>query len=99
MTRQTRRSIDRAVIDLSAGPAPDLMVTSPNGSHVFMSLRGPAPLTADPHVSTGSTPGVGVIKVHEGGRNGVVEALARITNIDAGGVERADIHAITLRLK
>ena len=38
----------------------DADVTSPNGSHVFTSLRGPVPLTADPHVSTGSTPGVGV---------------------------------------
>ncbi|HET9218002.1 MAG TPA: hypothetical protein VFR18_13540, partial [Terriglobia bacterium] len=44
----------------SSDPTPDLLSTSPNGSHVFMSLRGPNPLTADPHVSTGSTPGVGV---------------------------------------
>lgn len=36
-----------------------------NGSYVLMSLRGPNPLTADPHVSTGLTPGVGVLKVLE----------------------------------
>jgi DNA-binding beta-propeller fold protein YncE len=40
---------------VSADPTPDLLATSPNGSHVYMSLRGPNPLTADPHVSTGST--------------------------------------------
>ena len=55
---------------VSDDPTPDLLVTSPNGSHVFMSLRGPNPLSADPHVSTGSTPGIGVIKVRQGGRAG-----------------------------
>ena len=84
---------------VSEDPTPDLLATSPNGSHVFMSLRGPNPLTADPHVSTGSTPGVGVIKVLANGRDGLFEALAPITNVDAGGVERADIHALTIRLK
>ena len=81
----------------SPDPTPDLLATSPNGSHVFMSLRGPNPLTADPHVSTGATPGVGVMKVLEGGRNGTFETVAPVTNVDAGGIERADVHAMTLR--
>ena len=84
---------------VSDDPTPDLLATSPNGSHVFMSLRGPNPLTADPHVSTGSTPGVGVIKVRQGGRGGAFEALAPVTNVDQSGVERADVHALTIRLK
>jgi YVTN family beta-propeller protein len=84
---------------VSDDPTPDLLATSPNGSHVFMSLRGPNPLTADPHVSTGSTPGIGVIKVQEGGRGGIFEALAPVTNVDPGGVERADVHALTIRLQ
>ena len=84
---------------VSDDPTPDLLATSPNGSHVFMSLRGPNPLTADPHVSTGSTPGVGVIKVREGGQGGTFEALAPVTNVDQGGVDRADVHALTIRLK
>ena len=87
------------ISSLSDDPTPDLLVTSPNGSHVYMTLRGPNPLTADPHVSTGSTPGVGVIKVLEGGRNGVVEGLAPASNVDAAGVERADVHALSIRLK
>jgi len=82
---------------LSGDPTPDLLVTSPNGSHVFMSLRGPTPLTADPHVSTGSTPGVGVVKVLRDGRDGFFEAVAAISNRDMNGVERADVHAMTIR--
>lgn len=84
---------------VSDDPTPDLLVTSPNGSHIFVSLRGPNPLTADPHVSTGSTPGVGVIKVTEGGKGGVFEAVAPVSNIDAANVERADVHAITIRVR
>jgi hypothetical protein len=84
--------------ELSTDPTPDLLATSPNGSHVFMSLRGPNPLTADPHVSTGSTPGVGVIKVLQNGRGGLFEGLAGVTNLDSAGVERADVHAMTIRI-
>ena len=80
-------------------PTPDLLAFSPNGSHAFMSLRGPNPLTADPHVSTGTTPGVGVLRVLEGGRSARFEAVAPVTNVDAGGVERADVHAMTVRVK
>jgi hypothetical protein len=72
---------------------------SPNGSHAFMSLRGPNPLTADPHVSTGSTPGVGILKVLESGREARFESVAPVTNLDAAGIERADVHAMTIRLK
>jgi hypothetical protein len=48
---------------------------------------------------TGSTPGIGVIKVRQGGRSGTFKALALVTNEDSGGVERADVHALTIRLK
>ena len=87
------------VSDASDDPTPDLLAVSPNGSHAFISLRGPNPLTADPHVSTGSTPGVGILKVTEGGRSGIFEAVAPVSNVDAVGVERADVHAMTLRVK
>jgi YVTN family beta-propeller protein len=84
---------------VSGDPTPDLVAVSPNGSHAFLSLRGPAPLTADPHVSTGSTPGVGVLKITAGGRDAIFEAVAPVSNIDATGVERADVHAMTVRLR
>ena len=84
---------------VSDDPTPDLVAVSPNGSHAFLSLRGPAPLTADPHVSTGSTPGVGVLKVTESGRSAVFESVARVSNVDGMGIERADVHAMTIRIK
>jgi len=40
-----------------------------------------------------------VVKVTESGRNGVFEAVALVSNVDANGVERADMHALTIRLK
>jgi hypothetical protein len=84
---------------LSDDPSPDLVDIAPDGQHLFFSLRGPNPLTADPHVSTGSTPGIGVIKLTEGGRSGVLRRVGRISNLDAGGVERADPHGIRVRRK
>jgi hypothetical protein len=87
------------VNELSVDPTPDLLSVAPDGRHVFMSLRGPVPLTADPHVSTGTTPGIGVLQVLRGGRSARFEYIARVSNIDANAVERADIHASTVRLK
>jgi YVTN family beta-propeller protein len=82
---------------VSEDPTPDLLALSPNGSHVFMSLRGPNPLSADPHVSTGSSPGVGILKVLGHGRWARFEAVAPVSNVDGDGVERADVHAMALR--
>jgi hypothetical protein len=84
---------------VSADPTPDLLFPSPQETRVYISLRGPNPLTADPHVSTGSTPGVGVIKVKRGGRDGDFFGVAPVSNIDASGIERADVHAMAVRRK
>jgi hypothetical protein len=83
----------------SADPTPDLAVIAPSGNRIFVSLRGPVPLSGDPHASTGSTPGLGVVQVQQGGFTGFVKAIAPISNVDAGGVERADAHGIALRRK
>ena len=95
----TDRVHDRVALagDLSADPTPDILAAAPPGNHVFASLRGPNPLTADPHVSTGGTPGVGVLRVEAGGRRAHFELVAPVSNVDAGGVERADVHAIAVR--
>jgi hypothetical protein len=82
---------------LSDDPSPDLLDVSPDGERVYVSLRGSLPLSGDPHASTGSTPGVGVIDVESGGRSGEMRAIARISNVDAGGLERADPHALRVR--
>jgi hypothetical protein len=70
---------------------------APQGNRVFVSLRGSLPLSGDPHASTGSTPGVGVIRVEQGGRTGELQAIARISNVDGGGIERADPHGLRIR--
>lgn len=88
-------------IDLTEGtssdPSPDLMDISPAGNRVYVALRGPNPLSGDPHASTGSSPGVGVIRVEQNGRQGVLEAIVPISNRDSLGVERADIHTVRVR--
>ena len=78
---------------------PDLAAIAPEGNRIFLSLRGPVPLSGDPHASTGATPGLGIVQVTEGGQRGFTKAIRRISNIDAGGIERADAHGIRLRKK
>lgn len=81
----------------SSDPTPDLADIAPSGNRIFFALRGPNPLTADPHVSTGSTPGLGVYQVTHGGQHGFLKAVVRVSNRDAAGVERADPHAARVR--
>lgn len=84
---------------LSTDPAPDLMVISPAGNRVFAALRGPNPLTANVAGvgnAVGATPGLGIMRVTESGRSGVLQEIAPISHaIDS--VERADPHAIAVR--
>ena len=84
---------------VSSDPAPDLLVTSPDGNRVYVALRGPRPLTANNPAfnnAVGSTPGLGVIQVTHGGRDGKIIAVAPITHVVAGA-ERADPHGIGIR--
>lgn len=87
--------------DVSSDPTPDLMEISPSGNRVFIAFRGPIPLTGNaPSVNNavGATPGLGIVRVEEGGRNGVLQAIAPISHV-VNGVERADPHGIALRVK
>jgi DNA-binding beta-propeller fold protein YncE len=84
---------------LSDDPSPDLLDVSPRGDYMFVSLRSAIPLTGDPYAATGSTPSVGVIKVRKGGKTGAFEAIARIANVDATGLDWADPHALRVRQK
>lgn len=98
---QTGRRVN--TVDLvgttSGDPAPDLADLAPNGLRIFVSLRGPNPLTGDPHVATGGTPGLGIIKVKNGGKGGDLKSVLPISNLDASNVERADPHGTRVRLK
>ncbi|HEX6063483.1 MAG TPA: hypothetical protein VFZ04_04635 [Longimicrobiales bacterium] len=82
---------------LSSDPAPDLVDAAPAGDWLFVALRGSTPLSGDPHIATGSTPGLGIVQVGRGGDGGSLVAILRVSNVDAGGVERADPHAVRVR--
>jgi DNA-binding beta-propeller fold protein YncE len=90
------------VVDVSFGgtvdSAPDLLDLAA-GKFLVASLRGPNPLSGDPHVATGSTPGMMVLKLSDGGRDARITGVVRISNVDAGGVERADAHGIRVRVR
>lgn len=90
-------------------PAPDLISRSPNGDYLFVALRGPAPVTAN-HAAQGSCPGVGVVKLEQGGKSGRLHAVIRTTNVvDTApslppgghvytGRERSDVHFVDVRI-
>ena len=86
---------------VSNDPTPDLLDISPGGHYVFMSLRGPNPVSGNNPAfnnAVGTTPGVGVIRVEQGGRRGKFFARAPISNV-VGGVERADPHGLRVLVK
>lgn len=63
------------------------------GGRAVPCLRDPL----DPHASTGSTPGLLVLELLQDGGDVAVRGVAPISNIGAGGVERADTHGIRVR--
>jgi hypothetical protein len=84
---------------LSSDPAPDLLGISPQGNRVYMSLRGPNPLTGNAPLvgnAVGSTPGLGIMRVTRGGASGRLQAIAPITHV-VGGAETADPHGLNVR--
>jgi hypothetical protein len=92
---------ERTTLDVKSAdlpdPSPDLMDLSPAGNRMFVSMRGSIPLTGDPHVSTGTTPGLMVIKTEDGGRLGQVMGVVRVSNVGSDGIDRADPHGIRVR--
>jgi hypothetical protein len=82
---------------LTDNAAPDLSDIAPSGDLVFVALRGPTPLSGDPHNARGSTPGLGILQVSDKGRSGKLVGIVRLTNVGADGVERADPHGLRVR--
>lgn len=89
--------------DVSWDPAPDILGLSPSGNRVYATLRGPFPLTGnnpDVNNAQGQTPGLGVIRVEQGGKAGTLQAVFPISNRDdTDDQERADPHGIAVRLR
>lgn len=92
-----RRTTVNFVSALSSKPAPDLADVSPAGDLLFVALRGSIPLSGGA-IATGSTPGLGVMKLAASGETGTLQAVLRISNMD-GTTERADAHAVRVRVK
>ena len=81
---------------VASDPAPDLFDLSPDEKFMFASLRGPAPLSGG-HDAIGNSPGVGVIEVTRGGKDG---ALVDRAPVGPGAAALPpDPHAIRVRLK
>jgi YVTN family beta-propeller protein len=70
------------------GKTPDIVTMSPDGRHVFITLRGPKPVTM-PHVAVGETPGFAVI-------DRATRAIVRLVE-PAQGNEISDFHGIAVR--
>jgi hypothetical protein len=94
------RQVNRVHLNgaLTDNAAPDLTDAAPNGNRVFVALRGPTPLSGDPHNAVGSTPGLGVIQVTAGGRDGELKAIVPLTNPTQQPGQSPDAHALRVRL-
>jgi len=77
------------------GAAPDIMAASPDGRFVFVALRGPNNLTGGPSAK-GQTPGVAVLEILDGGRNGRRVAFAPIG--DQSPTSPNDPHVVGVRI-
>lgn len=82
---------------LTGKAAPDLTDIAPGGRLVYVALRGPTPLSGDPHSASGQTPGLGIIEVSDGGSDGRLAAIVPLSNVGADGIERADPHGVRVR--
>ncbi len=69
--------------------APDILWSSPDDEYMFGTLRGPNPLSGDPHAATGVNPGFAVWDVESRDRVATVQP--------AGDDEDADFHGIGVR--
>jgi len=84
---------------VSDNPAPDLVDAAPGGDRLFVALRGPVPLSGDPHNATGSTPGLGIIRVTGEGRRGKLLAVIPMTNPNQQAGQSPDAHGLRVRLR
>jgi hypothetical protein len=92
-----RRTTVSLASSLSPDPAPDLVDVSSAGDLMFVALRGSIPLSGGA-IATGSTPGLGILRLSGSGETGTMQAVLTISNLD-GTTERADAHAVRVRVK
>jgi DNA-binding beta-propeller fold protein YncE len=73
---------------------PDILDFAPDSSLVFVSQRGPLPVSGAPHAATGDEPGVVVLDAATGQR---VAFLAPPVALNSDGVVLNDIHGVGVR--
>jgi sugar lactone lactonase YvrE len=79
---------------IEAGDTPDILDFSPDGRFVYITQRGPSPLSGDPHVSRGTLAGVLVVDVATGA---AVTRLDPPTVTGTDGAVLNDVHGIGVR--
>ena len=93
-------------------PTPDLFEATPDGRYFMIALRGPVPVSVG-HSAQGSCPGVGIVRITEGGKSGRLVDVLRSSNtvdtyIPSGGIpgghnytgaERSDVHGAIVVFK
>jgi DNA-binding beta-propeller fold protein YncE len=84
--------------EVSDDPAPDLVDRAPAGNRLFVALRGSVPLSGDPHNARGTTPGLGIIQLTQGGRSGKLAAVVPLTNPLQQPGQAPDAHGLRVRL-
>jgi len=81
---------DEVIYDIPfTGQSPDIMDYSPDGRFIFITLRGPNPLSG-PHAIAGDTPGVAIFDVQ-------ARQLIQVVQPDQGN-EASDFHGIGVRI-
>ena len=69
--------------------SPDILWGSPDGEYMFVTLRGPSPVSGDPHAATGVNPGFAVIDT---------ETRDIVTTVQPDGDnDESDLHGIGVR--
>ena len=75
--------------DPTESDAPDIMWASPDGEYMFVTTRGPNPLSGDPHAATGINPGYAVFDI---------ESRERVEMVQPDGDNPdSDFHGIGVR--
>ena len=86
-------------VSVSNDPSPDLMDLSPDGSRIFVSTRGPKPLSVS-HAAAGSCPGLGIVTLSADGKKGVLTSVIPTTWLNHPGTTNiSDPHAVIVRMK
>jgi hypothetical protein len=83
----------------SNDPTPDLYGFSPQSHYIYVALRGPFPLSVS-HAAQGSCPGLGIVKISEGGKHGRLVAVLPTSQSNYAGTKNiSDPHGSAVRIK